>query len=341
MNTTALSRQTRRARSARVPLLLSSLLACAALAACGDEPTPQCTTGDCGVATDPCTPNPCTDAHRGVCTVVDGAAACSCDPGFVLSADACVPERISCAGEHVEGDPFEPDECPDQARDIGTSGAQQEAHTLEPAGDADWFKVAAKPGRIYRLTAKATGALQLQLDAYAAGAPGQPTLLATHPAAAEPALAVRADGEVLYFRVRSATGATGAYTVSLRDDGLDDHGDRLADASPLTAGTETDGRLQFYGDTDVFRLPLETDHVVAVEARWKETSPRGLSLTVSGPDEATLATRTAAAPKLLQRVRTTGPHFVSLRAAEPLERGPYTLLVTDYGKDDHGDDAAS
>ncbi len=34
------------------------------------------------VATDPCSPNPCTAAHQSLCTVVEGKASCGCDSGF-------------------------------------------------------------------------------------------------------------------------------------------------------------------------------------------------------------------------------------------------------------------
>ncbi len=38
-----------------------------------------------------CDPNPCTQEHRTLCSVSDGGVVCSCDDGFVLHDNACVP----------------------------------------------------------------------------------------------------------------------------------------------------------------------------------------------------------------------------------------------------------
>ena len=46
-------------------------------------------------AQDPCTPNPCEDEHRSVCTDDNGQASCVCDPGWHDESGACV-EDVSC-----------------------------------------------------------------------------------------------------------------------------------------------------------------------------------------------------------------------------------------------------
>ncbi|HZS36116.1 MAG TPA: hypothetical protein VFF06_04790 [Polyangia bacterium] len=56
-----------------------------------------------GCTKDPCTPNPCAQAHRTVCSLdMLGAAACGCDAGYHLDAGACVIDDTcqpaSCSG---------------------------------------------------------------------------------------------------------------------------------------------------------------------------------------------------------------------------------------------------
>ncbi|HPS30616.1 MAG TPA: clostripain-related cysteine peptidase [bacterium] len=51
-----------------------------------DTETPDAYTAD----TDPCNPNPCTDAHKTVCTLNGDSYTCSCDNGFVLNGTACI-----------------------------------------------------------------------------------------------------------------------------------------------------------------------------------------------------------------------------------------------------------
>ncbi|HEY3357818.1 MAG TPA: hypothetical protein VGQ83_31490 [Polyangia bacterium] len=55
-----------------------------------------------GCTTDPCTPNPCTELHRVVCTADQGAARCGCDAGYHDAGGACVVDE-TCTSSSCHG----------------------------------------------------------------------------------------------------------------------------------------------------------------------------------------------------------------------------------------------
>jgi hypothetical protein len=78
----------------------------------------------CAPAMGPCQPNPCAAPNENTCTVVAGAAQCSCNPGYVLQGGVCIkPCFPSCAGKTCG-----PDGCG------GTCGACGAGQVCEAAG---------------------------------------------------------------------------------------------------------------------------------------------------------------------------------------------------------------
>ncbi|MFH1532907.1 MAG: hypothetical protein ABIK09_19460 [Pseudomonadota bacterium] len=68
------------------------------------EPGEDTGPGEDTIPGDPCDPNPCQDAHKTVCEDVDGAAACSCDEGWVEDEQGdCQEANPGCDG----GDPLQ------------------------------------------------------------------------------------------------------------------------------------------------------------------------------------------------------------------------------------------
>src|SRR5690348_13826268 len=66
----------------RTSLALSLLLAaCSGPSMIGDDAG--------STPTDPCMPNPCSEAHRGVCEAPHGIAECRCDAGYEELAGVC------------------------------------------------------------------------------------------------------------------------------------------------------------------------------------------------------------------------------------------------------------
>ncbi|MBX5482481.1 MAG: hypothetical protein IRZ16_11695 [Myxococcaceae bacterium] len=81
-----------RARGGATAAALVSILCGVVALVVACSPTPPPGPPDAGAA-DPCTPNPCGEAHRTVCTTdASGAPSCACDPGFHDVAGACIAD---------------------------------------------------------------------------------------------------------------------------------------------------------------------------------------------------------------------------------------------------------
>ncbi|WP_224241928.1 pre-peptidase C-terminal domain-containing protein [Hyalangium gracile] len=309
-------------------------------AVCSCDPGKQEQGGVC-VVPNPCEPNPCTAPNKTDCSVANGQPVCACVSGYVPEGDGCRPEQtVTCVGQHTTGDSFEPDECPGLARAVGAGGMQNEAHTLSPAGDEDWFKLTAVAGHIYEAVATGAAGQRLHLDLYAAD--GTTVLASDHGGQATVSLLHKAAGAgELFFRVRAfASGETGAYSISISDVGVDDFADEPALATTLTAtsGTAVPGELQFDGDRDVVKLPLSAGRSYRFEAAWSATSTASLQLELIAPDRTTVVVSSQqVAPGALTRITSGGDYYLRIQEPTGKLRAAYTFTFTDLGVDDHGD----
>jgi hypothetical protein len=311
-------------------------------AVCGCDPGTQ--EGDGGVCftPTPCNPNPCTTPNKTDCSVSGGLPVCSCVPGYVPEGEGCKPEpTVTCAGEHTTGDSFEPDECPALARAIGTSGAQNEPHTLSPAGDEDWFKIAGAAGHLYEISAAGAAGVRLDVDLYAAD--GTTVLASDHSGLETVGLIHKAAAAGdLFVRVRAfGGGAGGGYSISIGDLGVDDFADEPALATVLTApsGTPASGAFQFGGDRDVVKIPLSAGRSYRFEAAWAAAlSTSALRLELIAPDRTTVVVSSEqVAPRVLTRITSSGDYYLRLQEPTKRVRAGYTFTFTDLGVDDHGD----
>ncbi|HEX8702247.1 MAG TPA: pre-peptidase C-terminal domain-containing protein, partial [Myxococcaceae bacterium] len=288
-----------------------------------------------------CQPNPCTEPNKTVCEVSSGQVTCSCVPGYVPDGNGCKPDPgASCANQHTTGDAFEPDECPALARAFGTTGGQNEQHTLVPATDEDWFRISVQAGRIYEITAAGAVFVRLSVALYAAD--GTTVLASDHTGQRNVVLVrkVETSGDV-FLRVRAfSSSSAGAYGLSVLDRGADDFADEPAQATALTApnGTPVPGAFQFDGDRDVVKVPLAAGRSYRFNAAWATSSTSSLRLELIAPDRTTVVLSSeSTAPLTTTRITSAGDYYLRLVDPTGKLRANYTFTVTDFGVDDHGD----
>ncbi len=306
-----------------------------------EEQGPLCVTP---TPPDPCVPNPCTQLHRSVCLNFSGEPRCLCDEGYELEGPTCRPLiPVDCTGAHTDGDAFEPDECPELARDIGTSGEQEEPHTFAPAGDNDWFVVRAGAGQVlsFRAVSQGTSPNDFRADVYAGA---QLQALGPQRTGEERVdFAVKAEETAeVFLRLRAGTfEEQGAYTVSIGDEGFDDFPDEVLLASEHPLATAHEGRIQFEGDVDTLAFGLSAMHSYRVDTTWLDApGPLKVDLFRPGAASAYRQGQGAAADALVTHAGAGGLHAVALSAAAGTRGGAFTVQVTDLGPDDHPDHPA-
>ncbi|HEY0882355.1 MAG TPA: PPC domain-containing protein, partial [Archangium sp.] len=202
-----------------------------------------------------CEPNPCTTDRQTTCEVEDGTAVCRCDPGYAPEGEGCSElPAWTCERQHPAGDFAEPDECPPLAHPLAAE--LPEAHTIEPAGDHDWYEVRVTAGRIVQFSA-VSSSTPLLLEVFDERGL---TLLASDARGVRDAsvsfLAPRT--AAVMIRVRALRGdAVGPYDASWRELGSDDFVNTPDEAITLTpAAGQFSGQIQYAGDIDVVRLEV-------------------------------------------------------------------------------------
>lgn len=286
---------------------------------------------------DRCQPNPCVARNQTTCGVVDGGAVCACNAGYA-SVDGGCPMDLppSCADQHG-GDPFEPDECPAIATPVSATDLPLVGHTIEPAGDADWFKLTAEANRVYSATAIGTSDMALYLDAYAADAStviGFDHLGTSAPLARFKAL----KAGTLYVRVRAVkTNETGAYALKVTDLGIDDYPDTAQLAPPLSVGAAFAGALQFPGDLDVVQVSLFGSRKYGVGNHFGDGGflPSPYTLELLAADRVTVLRNETG---VLKTVRPdAGDFYLRVSGGPSSLTGGFQYGVIDLGLDDHGE----
>ncbi|MCA9188594.1 MAG: pre-peptidase C-terminal domain-containing protein, partial [Planctomycetales bacterium] len=203
---------------------------------------------------------------------------------------------------------------------------------LEAAGDSDWFRVRAVAGATYKFAAVTTiaGAELRLIDAdgvtvLSADANGAPYLL-SHRAAS--------NGD-LYLVIRSASEATGDYTVELQ---VDDHGDEASQATTFGLPGELGGEIENVGDSDWFSFMATAGHGYFIKTVLGTLADS--TLTLFGTDGATQLRfddngSSGLASFIAWVAPSSGQYYVAVQGANA-SLGNYQLVVTEG--DDHGDD---
>lgn len=292
--------------------------------------------GSCVLRT-ACQPNPCTQPRRTTCELTGGAASCRCDPGFAPEGNGCSASPVwNCAAQHLDGDPAEPDECPTLAKSLNIDS--DEARTLLPAGDHDWFSLGITPGHLFTVTAVAAGVPLLVEVFDAAGV----TLLASDNRGLPQAEVtfVAPQGQMVMVRVRSVRAtAIGAYTIRYHELGLDDYANTTAEAITLVPGAGAfAGSVQYAGDLDVVWLEVPPLTAVRLSLADGGFPADDLQLEVARVDGGVRVLN----PGEATTISVPSVELLSLtaRGRNPRSEGDFQLTMDELGPDDHSDEPA-
>ena len=279
-------------------------------------------------------PNPCAVEGRSICVVDQEAGfTCQCDPGFIEDVvGACVLEPIGgCEDSHLDGDAFEPDECAVEATPLVEGEIR--AHTIEPAGDVDWFSIDVEAGHIYRIAVTRAGLSDAVISLYDTDGV---RVIRTNDT--PESITYEFDAAGTYFiRVRHYSSVrTGGYQVSFEDRGTDDHGDS-PDTATLVAsdGVPVAGEIETRADHDYFAFEAEAGRIYRGAITRTGLSDGVIGL--FGPDGARI--RESDSPEsITYEFDAAGTYFFRVRHYSTTRTGGYTFTLTDEGTDDHGDD---
>ncbi|MAT69340.1 MAG: hypothetical protein CMJ58_07410 [Planctomycetaceae bacterium] len=197
-----------------------------------------------------------------------------------------------------------------------SSDPSSNAGVLETPGDVDWFALEALAGVDYRFEAVlgALGGAQLRLvdtdgvtELLASASPQAPSIDWTAPA----------DGT--YYIEVAADNGVNVGDFDLLITGADDHGDNVANATPIAVPLATTGEIETEDDADWFVVPV----IAGVEYRAEAvvgTLP-GAYLRVFGPDGVTeigAAMGVDAAPAGVNFVaNSTGDYYIEIEEFVP------------------------
>lgn len=286
----------------------------------------------------PCSPNPCTEANRRVCTVTEsGEAQCDCDEGYDLTGELCLANGGGDPGASGCGD--DSDSCMAGANALSRGEALQGA--FDDASDqADWYLITGpSEGGVERVTVTGldeSGDLPtIELFEF----PGETALAASDQG--EVAFEVTA-GAHLLVAVRAVRQEPMDYELLAEFVGADDHGDTVDTGTEVSSGDHA-FRLEMTGDVDVL---LVTDFVADSDPE----DPSALLVRAEldeGQDPLDLQIRVGSVERVGEfsyrgQARHTvdgpGAFAVKLRAPDGhLLSG--TLRVQSLRGDDHGDEA--
>lgn len=214
--------------------------------------------------------------------------------------------------------------------------------TLTTSADTDVFIFfATEVGYRYRFGCDAVEGvrLELHLEDGATGAqidssvgwPNTPTSVSVE---------VTARG-TYYARViqGSASGQSVPYTCRVEKQRLDDHGDTMTAATPLSPSfpVEVHARFETIGDVDVFAFTATEGHIYVL--RCAPGTVTGCTLRLRDAAGQLLGEGNTSAEWTLE-LTAGGTYFIELES-RLFEAGTYTLQLTDLGLDDHGDDSGT
>lgn len=204
---------------------------------------------------------------------------------------------------------------------------------LETPGDRDFFSFAATAGHMYRLSC--ISSMQESWTVWLRDGSGQ-ALSEASSYGGKAAVGRKAPGDGLLFAEVSAKDPQGGdYACKLEDLGPDDHGDTLDTATvltPVTDGSLTPGRIELFGDVDVFTFTPTPGHLYGFVYTY------GLSCSLL-MQSATGSQHDSHMPFSVIDVPPGSTPFLLLGS-----RGgdaEYSYRLEDLGVDDHGGTAAT
>ena len=206
------------------------------------------------------------------------------------------------------------------------------------AGDLDFFSFTAASAHIYSVgcTSSVYGLCGLTVR----DAVGTSVATAYSSTAALTTFRAASSGRFTVQVSASSASYTGAYSLTVTDLGVDDHGDTAATATPITVGAAaTPGVVQIAYDKDVFSFSATANSIY----RFSCTSTASYQCVLNARDP--LGTSVASssystASTLAFRATTTGTYTVEVNGYSTYT-GAYSVQVATSGADDHGDTPAT
>ena len=206
--------------------------------------------------------------------------------------------------------------------------------SLDRSGEQDDFTVALQVHTRYRIEVATETLGDAQLTLYRNGRPVARDDGAEHGARIDYTAVSTTDAYLIRVEGRG-DGDTGAYRLSVQlhpeqpQPALDDHGDGFVNATPITVGTTTDGRIERAGDRDMFRVSLQAGRKYRIGTGTG--SLQDTELWLYNPRQG-LEARNDDGPggrggsRIDWNITATGDHFVAVEGRDD-RTGTYTLTV--------------
>lgn len=223
---------------------------------------------------------------------------------------------------------------------------------LETNEDSDVFSFTAEAGRVYALEVESTEGMDFSLGVL--DEQGRQLAVAARQGR-KARLAYEFDSAgTWYFRVYTGIPSRGRYVWRLLALGRDDHGDTRTTATrvvpfkrppldptqPPPEPEPNKAALEAAGDVDMLSFTAEAGHVYALECNGLGSVDCNVELLE--PEGRVLASDLSERPwaRVAYEFPTSGTWLLRIRSRGQLS-GPYTWLLRDLGKDDHGDTLAT
>lgn len=203
------------------------------------------------------------------------------------------------------------------------------AGALRYQGDLDVFRFTGTAGHVYALACTGPASCPVELlDATGA-------VLASATYSASVARGLASTSGTYYARVGGAYASSlFSYTLTVTDEGTDDHANSASGATPIVLGTPVTGQVQYQGDVDVLAFTATVDRLYRVDcvatAGQCGLSVRTATTTVGQAYPSTRASVSFKAPAAALSVEVSAGGTAT-----------WSVEVTDLGVDDHGDTAAT
>ncbi|MDY7229149.1 pre-peptidase C-terminal domain-containing protein [Hyalangium rubrum] len=210
---------------------------------------------------------------------------------------------------------------------------------IDASGDVDVFSFEAVAGHIYEVECIASA---FDCDLVLMDAEGTVILSDTTNSTSASVLAELNTAGTYYFRIQPGS-SFGAYAYRLRDLGMDDHGDRLATATPIApSATSINARFEVSGDVDWFSFTAEAGHIYEFTCAAQYVNCNAYLYDAEG----TLLlsdTATSNTARVRMEFTTGGTYYVATVATDwaTYTTSHYTYRLVDLGVDDHGDTQAT
>ena len=280
---------------------------CSDWSAATDCPSGQRCSGSACVAFDPCSPNPCTQANKTVCTVSGGDAVCSCNAGYQADGSgACVPI-----------DPCNPNPCTEAHRGVCQASSGVAVCLCDPGyGENDSGACA----QIDPCTPNpCTAAHQTVCTAIG------PT---TAVCSCDPGYVPSGTACVLDQTSSCANSHAGD---------LFEPDECVTDAKLATLPANQSRTLSPAADVDWIAINALAAHVYSASVTATGFVPALFAYDSDGTTVLASSTPSSGTSASVRVKLAAGRHYLKVRASSSSASGSYTLAIADADVDDHGD----